>query len=811
MLSPYRVLDLTDERGQLCGQLLADLGAEVILVEPPGGSTSRRQGPFLDDDPDANKSLWFWSYNRGKRSVVADIGTDEGRETIRRLAATSDFVIESFAPGYLAGIGLGYEDLSRLNPRVVLVSISPFGQTGPHSGWAASDLTVVASSGVLQMTGDEDRPPVRVVLPQAFLHASAEAAAGALLAHAARERDGVGQHVDVSAQTAMMMATQSFVLASAWHESGIERLAGGLKLGPITLKLVQPAKDGFVSVTFLFGNALGPFSRRLMEVMCERGFVDEATRDKDWLAYTTMLLSGEEPLSELMRCIDAIGRFTAAYTKQELLDLSFERRLLIVPVSTVEDVVHSPQLEAREYWTAVEHPEAGRSFPYPGPFAKFSATPLKYGRRAPRIGEDQELLAAPAPSPTHAAASTGTRGLPLAGVNVADFTWVMAGPAGSRYLADYGATQVKIESATRIDTARTLQPFLDHEVGPERSGLFANVNAGKLGLTLNLGIPEGRDLALRLVRWADVVVESYTPKAMKGWGLDYESLRAVKPDIVMLSSCLGGQYGPWSMLAGFGTMGAQLAGFGELAGWPDRPPAGPFGAYTDYIAPKFTALALLAALDHRRRTGEGQYIDLSQAECSLHFITPAILDYAANGRITRRNGNASPVYAPHAVFPCAGDDRWVAIVTETDEQWRGLTAALGKPGWATGPEFATAAGRLAHQAKIETQIGAWTCQREAADIENLLQAHGVPVFRSALSEDMLSDPQLVHRGHWVTVPHPELGPVVIENARSVLSATPARLQRAGPAFGQDNEYVLRELLGLGDDEIVGYLTAGALE
>ena len=812
MLSPYRVLDLTDHRGQLCGQMLGDLGAEVILVEPPGGSPARRIGPFAGDTADPERSLWFWSYNRGKRSVVADIETAAGQDRIRELAAGADFLIESFEPGYLDRLGLGYEALRALNPRLVMVSISPFGQTGPRANWAASDLTVTASSGVMNQTGDDDRAPVGLAIPQSFLHAAAEGAAGALVAHAARERDGLGQHVDVSAQAAAMIATQSYCLAAPWNDAGATRYSGGLKLGPLTLKFVQPARDGYVSVTFLFGSAIGPFTRRLMEVMYEQGFVDEATRDKDWMSYTVLLLTGQEPPSELARCIEAIGRFTASHTKQELFDLAMERRLLIVPVSTAEDLLQSPQLAAREFWREVDHPEEGRALAYPGPFARFAATPLRYGRRAPRIGEDSDtVVPRTAPARANNPAVSGRREMPLAGLKVVDFAWVMAGPAGSRYLADYGATHVKIESATRVDTARTLSPNFGAVPGPERSGIYANVNAGKLGLTLNLAVPEGRELALQLVKWADVVIESYTPKAMKNWGLDYASLRTVKPDLVMLSSCLGGQTGPWCDLAGFGTMGAQLAGFGELAGWPDRPPAGPFGAYTDYIAPKFTAAAILAALDHRRRTGEGQYIDLAQAECSQQFIAPALLDFQANGRIMKRLGNASNEHAPHGVFPCAGEDRWVAIAVESDAEWRGLREAMDNPAWALEPALVTAGGRLAEAAGIETRIAEWTRERSPDEVEATLQARGVPAYRSATSEDLVADPQLVHRRHFIQAEHAELGPVTIENSRFHLSETPADIRRAGPTFGQDNEYVLHAILGLTDDEVVEYIAAGALE
>lgn len=811
MLSPYRVIDLTNERGQLCGQILGDLGAEVILVEPPGGSTSRRMAPFAGDSPDPERSLWFWAYNRGKKSIVADIESPEGRERVAELVAGADFLVESFAPGYLDSLGLGYAALRERNPRLVMVSITPFGQTGPRAGWAGSDLTVWAASGAMNQTGDDDRAPVGLALPQAFLHAAAEAAAAALVAHAARERDGLGQHVDVSAQSAAMMATQSFVLTQAWGDSAVTRYAGGLKLGSLTLKFVQPAKDGFVSVTFLFGTAIGPFTQRLMEVMYEQGFVDEATRDKDWLNYTVLLVTGQEPVSELERCTALIGEFTRAHTKQELMDLALERKLLIVPVSTADDLLRSPQLAAREFWREVDHPEEGRRLTYPGPFAKFSATPLNYGRRAPRLGEDADSVAPRPAQPPAAMPVAYTRALPLAGLRVADFAWVMAGPAGTRYLADYGAIQVKIESTTRIDTARTLNPNFAGQPGPERSGIFANVNAGKLGLTLNLAIPEGRELALRLAQWADVVVESYTPRNMRAWGLDYESLRRVKPDLIMLSSCLGGQSGPHCDLAGFGTMGAQLAGFGELAGWPDRPPAGPFGAYTDYIAPKFTAAAILAALDHRRRTGEGQYIDLSQSECSQHFIAPALLDYEVNGHILKRMGNRSLVHAPHGVFRCAGDDRWVAIAVEDEPQWSGLRQALGDPGWAAAADLQSPAGRLARQEDIEGRIAEWTGTHSPDEVEAILQAHRVPAFRSATSEDLLADPQLDHRRHFVEAAHAELGPVTIENSRFILSETPADIRRAGPTYGQDNEYVLHELLGLSDDEVVEYIAAGAVE
>jgi crotonobetainyl-CoA:carnitine CoA-transferase CaiB-like acyl-CoA transferase len=260
-------------------------------------------------------------------------------------------------------------------------------------------------------------------------------------------------------------------------------------------------------------------------------------------------------------------------------------------------------------------------------------------------------------------------------VKILDFMWVLAGPSATRVLADHGAMVVRVESTRRIDTARTLAPFHDGRPGPERSALFHNTNANKLMLTLDPTRPEGRAVALDLVRWADVVAESFKPGVMRSWGLDYAALRAENPDVVMLSTSLMGQSGPWASFAGYGNLAAAISGFSNLGGWPDRPPAGPFSAYTDYVSPRFVAVAILAALEHRRRTGEGQYIDLSQAEASLHFLGPALLDHAVNHRLPERVGNRDRDCAPHGVYPAAGHDRWVAIAVDGDAAFAALFAA----------------------------------------------------------------------------------------------------------------------------------------
>ena len=304
---------------------------------------------------------------------------------------------------------------------------------------------------------------------------------------------------------------------------------------------------------------------------------------------------------------------------------------------------------------------------------------------------------------------------------------------------------------------------------------------------------------------------------MRAWGLHYEALREVNPGLIMLSSSLNGQTGPQALLAGYGTMGAALTGFAELHGWPDRVPLGA-GAYTDYVSSKFIAAAILAALEHRRRTGEGQYIDLSQAEASLHFLGPALLDYTVNGRVPSRVGNFDPHMAPHGVYPCAGEDpgapgtgRWVAIACATEAQWQALCDAAGRREWASDPRFATVADRIANRGALDAAIGEWTAGIAVAALEELLQGAGVPVHRAGSSADVGDDPQLRVRGHFVTVAHPELGPVPVESSRFRLSRTPGQVAWPGPTFGQHNDQVLRDLLGMSDEEIVELIVAGALE
>jgi benzylsuccinate CoA-transferase BbsF subunit len=398
----------------------------------------------------------------------------------------------------------------------------------------------------------------------------------------------------------------------------------------------------------------------------------------------------------------------------------------------------------------------------------------------------------------------------LADVKVVDLMWAIAGPAATRVLADYGATVVRVESTTRTDVCRTVAPFREFPPGPESAVLFHNANAGKHMMTLDFGTPAGREVLLDLVRWADVVTEAYTAGTMDGLGLGYEALRAVNPGIVMFSTCLMGQTGPLASYAGFGNLAASLTGFGNLCGWPDRPPAGPFGAYTDYVAPRFAVATILAALDHRRRTGEGQHIDLAQGEAAIHFLAPAMRDYTVNGRVEHACGNDDADAAPHGVYPAAGSDRWVAIAARDDAAFATLAGVMEQPALASDPRFASAGARRAHRDALDVIVTAWTSARDPFEIESALQQAGVAASVCATSADLLADPQLAHREHFRELSHPAYGTTPVEGSRFRLSRTPADVSGPAPTLGRDNQWILETILGYSEDRITELVVAGAL-
>ena len=755
MLNAIRVLDLSDERGIFCGFVLGELGAEVVSVEPPGGTRARRQGPFAGRVAGSERSLFWWAYARGRRSLVLDPESAADRDALLRLVDSADVLVDSRTPGEMERLGLGYDELARRNPALVHTSITAFGQTGPKARWAATDLTVLAASGALWLMGDEDRAPVRISVPQAFLHAGAEAAAATLVALHERRRSGLGQHVDVSTQQAVALTTQSDIVAAAIGSAGGARSAGGGRIGPLTLRFQYPARDGHVSITHLFGRAFGPATRRLMESVHDDGFCDAALRDKDWIAIASLIANGQEPVETHDRAKEAIAAWTASKTKRELLDLAMERRLLIAPAWTLRDVASNEQLATRHYFQALERPDGERAARQLGAFVRGAGEAPKPARRAPRLDEHRDAILAGSRTPPFAdvvrSPNSPETALPLSDVKILDFMWALAGPVGTRMLADYGADVVRVESAKKHDPIRGGRPFVDRRFGMETGALFHGANASKRMLGLDLARPESRDVVLDLVRWADVVCESFTPGAMERMGLGYDVLSEANPELVMLSTSLMGQTGPLAGFSGYGNLSAAIVGFHEMTGWPDRDACGPYGAYTDYVTPKFVASAILAALDRRHRTGMGMHLDLSQAEASLHFLAPAMLEVLVDDGDPTRRGNRDDLFAPHGCYPVRGEDRWIAIAVESDRGFRDLCRALGREALADDPRFRAAEDRRRNAEALDAALYELARDADGAPLEARLQEDGIACHRVQDSAAACADPQLQARGHFVRV------------------------------------------------------------
>lgn len=477
----------------------------------------------------------------------------------------------------------------------------------------------------------------------------------------------------------------------------------------------------------------------------------------------------------------------------------------------------------------VEHHELGDALTYCGPFIRLSETPVSYRRRAPLIGEHnkeifgkdmglatekkavlkQTLSVAKTYSPKSRVVQKIGREV-FEGIKVAEFAWAGVGPCSSRYLSDHGATVVKIESHMRLDTLRGASPYVGRPT-VDSSMFYGRHNPNKYCVSIDLNHPNGQKLAWKLIMWADIMTESYSPRVMEKWGLDYENVKKVRPDIIYLSSSMQGRGGPHANYTGYGPNGSALSGFSEISGWPDRMPANPHGAYTDYICPRFNGIALIAALVYRRRTGKGQWLEQSQFESSLHFLSPPIMDYIVNKRIMERQGNRLQNAAPHGVFPCKGDDRWVAISIFTDEEWQAFGRAVNSPDWTRKAEFVAMASRKKHEDRLERLIAEWTINHTAEEVESILQSAGIAANVVAKPSDVYENIQLKHRDYFVRLEHTVMGKQAFEpQASYILSKTPRKIIRPSPCLGQHNSYVFKELLGMTDDEIADHIIDGSI-
>lgn len=396
------------------------------------------------------------------------------------------------------------------------------------------------------------------------------------------------------------------------------------------------------------------------------------------------------------------------------------------------------------------------------------------------------------------------------GVKVADFAWVGVGPQVGRELAEHGALVVRIESHHVPDSLRTFGPFRDGEPGLDRSVFGVAYNTNKYSVSMDLTKPGGVALAKKLVAWADLVTESFTPGTMAKFGLDYESCKKIKPDIIYFSTCQMGQTGPLKNFGAYGAFGTSYAGFSNILGFPGREPLTIYNNYSDFIAPWYLTSTVIAALIRKRKTGKGMYIDQSQVEAGVTFLGPTILDYTVNGRIAERMGNKDLYMAPHGVYPCSGEDRWVAITVTNEDQWQVFCNVIGNPDWCKDTKFSTFLNRKKNEDELNDRIGEWTKGFSPEEVMNRMQESGIPSGAVRSAEDLFADPQLQHREHFRFLEHPVIGKHAYNSPAYQLSKTPNHIYKAGPCLGEDIEFVYKEILGLTDDDISDLFIEGVI-
>lgn len=772
LLEGVRVLDAAGPPAAMTARILADLGAEVVRVELPAG------------DPLREEPLRHEAWNAGKRCVRAEPGDPE----LASLAAGADIVVDT--PGWP---GVPQLDPS-IAPGAAWVSVTPFGLQGPRSKWRATDLGIMASSGNMYATGDRDRAPVRSSEPSGYAHTGAEAAMAALTALAS----GRPQRVDVSAQEAVMVA--NMCAPAAFAATGFRGARRGANIG--RTREIWRCRDGFVSFGLRGGKARVPSLQTITRLVEGDGIPGEALTSRDWTAYNHTTITDEEAAA-----IEApIAEYFSRHTMAELYEIACETNLMLAPANTPPQIDGSRQLEARGMFGPL-----GRHRRFPLRFvvarsADGELEPADARQPAPARAVDLSTLPPwPARTPRRRPQETGRPA--WEGWRIVELGSGAAGPIATRYFAEHGATVVRIESRSRPDFLRVYALGPDNPHGLEGSRMFDGLNAGKLSIALNLKNPRGVEVARRLVNWADGLAENFAPRAMKGFGLDYDALSSEKPDLVMVSACLNGQTGPHKDYPGFGGQGSALSGYNALTGWPDREPVGPHGTITDSLAPRFVATALAAGLLYRQRTGRGAYLDLSQVEAAVYTLSPWMLAWTTDGVITERMGNRSPRAAPHGAFPCRGEDRWVAVAVWEDETWSRVATLIG----IENPSLKSSNARIERVGEVEVSLARWTAARDQAEAVAALQATGAEAVPVEDFGDVYRDEQLTSRKHFLTLEHPVMGPGAYERNGFRLSDAPSGYRRSGPTIGQDNERVLGDLLGLSSWEIDQLVNDGAVE
>jgi crotonobetainyl-CoA:carnitine CoA-transferase CaiB-like acyl-CoA transferase len=776
-LAGIRVAELgTGAAVAYCGKLFADFGADVVKVEPPGGDPDRRLPPLVDAGGRQESAVFAWlNTNKQSLTVAAD---DAAR--LAEIAGAADVLIDARpGAGWDQGPG-GHAALRAAFAHLHIVSISWFGESGPYRDYAATDATVRALAGCVRQVGEAGAAPIVQPQSQAYLPGALSAFSAALAALISDSPRGRKFEISLHEANACEPEFQAAVTVALSAE---ERRWGLNRFFPVFPCGIYPTADGWLGVT--------AFSNDQWRGFCDMLGLPEV-RANPAFANAPMRFMAADAVDA------AIGPALTRRTAREWSEEGLRRRVPLVVVPDMTQLLAAPA--HREHGAFGQVRIGAAAFEAPVLPQHLNATPAAAIGVAPLAGAGNQTWR---PSPR--APRAGRDGdLPLDGVRIIDLTMGWAGPLATRQLADLGAEVIKVEGRAYPDWWRG-SDYSEAAMADrlhEKTLYFQFVNRNKTGITLDLTQSEGADLLRGLVRTADAVVENYAQDVLPRLGLHHDGLRAERPDLVTVSMPAYGSNTAWAELRGYGSTLEHGSGLPTVTGFEGAPPTMNHVAYGDPIGGLNACAAVLAALLHRKRTGEGQFVDLSQVECLFPLVAPWLIEQAVTGKVGPRLGARHPQYVPHGVFPCDGDDAWIVVAVTDDKAWAALCAVIERPDLAADPALATADGRRAAEDRLEAAIAAWTKLRSPDEAMEALQARGVAAGAArGFHELLLYEPQLMARGYWQDVPRPHLDFTMQPSPAFREDGEPYPIRNPAPTLGQSTREVLSRILGLSEAEM----------
>ncbi|MCP4003934.1 MAG: CoA transferase [bacterium] len=780
-LAGLRIVDLADGHGELCGRLLADLGADVTRIEPPGGAQSRNHPPLH-----RGESLHFACRNFNKRGRVLDLNLEDDRAVLHGLLESSDVLIESSAPGTLAGLGLDPSELCENFPHLIVTSISHFGQTGPYRDWLATDSVLAAMGGMVFKAGLPEKDPLIPPATMAEDTAATAAAYATLLAYWQRLKTGHGQHLDVSSVEAVAQTIDwSFPSASAAREAtGLDAVEVRAGSGPIYK--IYACKTGYVRLVIL--------SPRQWRSMREWIGDPEDLQDPGLDSFIARIMIAP-------RLAEVFTEHFASMTMEEASIEAQKRGIVCTPVLTPDEVPKNEHLVSRKTFVETEVAPGLRG-PIAAGFFEFDGARQGFRKAAPALGANETEPGAPRPKPETPRPAAAQ---PLTGLRVLDFGIGGVGVEAGRLLAEYGADVLKIESRSYPDFIRVV-------IGGEMCAPFASSSRSKRGFGVDAKSPEGIAILQRLVTLADIVIENNSTGTMENLGLGFTKLRELNPGVSLISSQLLGSRGAWADWIGYGPSTQPLGGLTHLWNYDDQDfPAGAGSIFPDHFAGRLCAIAALSCLIRRERTNAGSHAEIAQIESVIGMLDSVLLKSAFEPGSERARGNRNERGSPWGVYPCEGEQQWCVITVRNDAEWLGLREAVGDQDWALDPALESAQGRIAAHDRIDQGLREWTRTFDKNELARTLQEHGVPSGPVFTGTNQLDDPHFQARGFPRLIEQQELGKLSLEGPFFKASGIPEPIISQAPLIGEHTREVCSELLGMNDAEIDRLFAAGVLE